>query len=581
MFGNRGLAIALIVLAGCGKTASDGDSGGGAGLVGGGGMQTNSAGQSTSSGGIAGGDVGGSGTTGVSAGSAGLAGGAAGGSLGGVGGSLGGVGGNGGTGNSTGGGGAGGGPTRPPTERRLPLPCTAPLPTGYCLTSDTGDFVGEGKSSSASGAASVTLTAFSNQNTVELSLKNSINGDYFTADFAAPANTQLTPGLYDLAQRYPFQVGTAAGLSVYGNGAGCDTVTGKFSVEELARDPVSGITRFSATFEQHCEGATPALRGVVNFQATGMPDPTPTPDQEIDLSGKIFRVAYDPTSNIAYGLDATNRRLAKIDLASGQVTYADVVQVPNDACVDATRGRLFVVNKGSSLITEYRTTDLSSVRDITWAGTDWGPTETQFKIYCSATQLYVVDGAWAPALFTVTGLDGQTPAATATSVTGVGGLVLDSAASNLYYWYQLGWSAGSTNTAVHRLLTSDLSEIDVTSSTVASFNRDPLDAPILLDESRSLVFSKNKIFDATNLAKLVYTLPSDYDVFDGAGENAYALDSAHGLLATNNFVYELDRYSVVDATLDPSADQLFFDAQGELWSLSVSKGTLDAQIVAH
>ena len=229
------------------------------------------------------------------------------------------------------------------------------------------------------------------------------------ANFAPAAGGLLVPGLFDPAQRYPFQAGSFAGLSIYGNGSGCNTVTGKFSIEELARDPVAGITRLSVTFEQHCEGGTAALRGVINFQATGAPDSTPGPDKVINLNNEIFRVAYDPTSNVAYGLDATNRRLAKIDLTSGSATYADVVQVPNDGCVDTKRGRLFVVNKGSSLITEYSTTDLQAVRNITWAGMEWGPADTTFEIHCAADRLYVVDGAWAPGLFTVDGLDTPNP----------------------------------------------------------------------------------------------------------------------------------------------------------------------------
>ncbi len=477
--------------------------------------------------------------------------------------------------------GAGDGTTLP-AGRRLPLPCTAPFPTGYCFVSDTGDYIGGGKSSSASGAASVTLSA-NYDNGVEIALKNSGNGDYWSVDFVAGAKAILTPGLYEGAQRFPFQEGTAPGLSVDGNGAGCNMLTGKFSIEELARDPVAGVTRFSATFEQHCEGGVPALRGVINFQASGVPDPTPTADTVIALSGKVFRVAYDASANLAYGLDATNRTLSKIDLASGTAKYADVVQVPNDACVDEKRGRLFVVNKGSSVITEYDTADLTAVRDITWAGTDEGPTETHFKIYCAPDKLYVVDGAWSPALFTVEGLDGAAPVATdhTAQVAGVGGLAVNSAATDLYYWNQVGWSAGLLSTFVSRLLTTDLSEIDKSSTSVPSFSREPLDAPLLLDETRGLVFVKNKIFDVLNLSKVIYTLPSVVDTFDGAAENAYALDATHGLLATKNFVYELSRYDIVAPTLTPTADQEFFDADGTLWFLSVADGSLQAQIVTH
>jgi hypothetical protein len=469
-------------------------------------------------------------------------------------------------------------------SRRLPFPCTAPVPTGFCLQSEAGDFIGGGKNTTAGGATTVRISSGSSTstNSVSLTLQDTGSSRSWNLDLAAPKGTPLVPGLYNPAERYPFQQ-AIAGLDVDGNGVGCNTLTGKFSIEEMARDPVSGINRFSATFEQHCDGATPALRGVVNFQASGVADPTLGPSRTIALSGKIFRVAYDPVANIAYGMDAANRRLARIDLAAGKATYADIVQVPNDGCVDAKRGRLFVVNKGSSLITEYGTSDLKAVRDIAWTGKDWGESTTHYKIYCGPDKLYVVDGAWAPGLFTVSGLDGAAPAATdqTTLVSGVGGLVLNAAATDLYFWYQYGWSAGVLSTSVKRLTAATLAMVDQTASTVPSFTRDPLDAPILLDEARSLVFAKNKIFDATNLTKVIFSLPSTFDSFNGAAENAYALDAKRGLMATRNYVYELDRFGIVAPTITGAADQMFFDASGTLWFLSVSAGALQAQTVTR
>jgi hypothetical protein len=462
----------------------------------------------------------------------------------------------------------------------MPLPCIAPLPTGFCLKSDPGDYIGGGTLTAAGGSASVTM-----QNTsttlIGGALADAITNGSWSFQFAPPAGTLLFPGLYPLAQRYPFMMGNAPGMNIDGNYGGCNTLTGTFSIEELARDP-TGLTRFSVTFEQHCDGAVPALHGVINYQAKGVPDPTPTADRVISFSGKVFRVAYDPTTNIAYGLDATNRRLAKIDLGAGTTTYSPVVQVPNDACVDSARGRLFVVNKGSSLISEYRTDTLADLRDISWAGTDWGPTQTQFKIYCTHSTVYVVDGAWAPALFTMTGLDDTaTPVVTdhTADVAGVGGLAVNAAGTDLYYWYQYGWTAGSLNTDVARLLTSNLSQIDESATSLNDFDRDPVDAPLLLDEVDGYVLVKNKIFDALNLEKVIYTLPGTVETYSPAQENAYALDVAHGVFATKDYVYNLSRFDVVAPTIVPTADQQFFDKDGTLWMLSIAQGTLSGQIV--
>jgi hypothetical protein len=65
---------------------------------------------------------------------------------------------------------------------------------------------------------------------------------------------------------------------------------------------------------------------------------------------------------------------------------------------------------------------------------------------------------------------------------------------------------------------------------------------------------RDKIFDATNLTRVVYSLPSTVDTFDGAGENAFALDTERGLMATKNYVYELERYEIVVPTLETNAD---------------------------
>lgn len=468
---------------------------------------------------------------------------------------------------------------KPLTERRIALPCQAPLPTGFCLSSDSGDFIGGGKSLAAMGAGSVQLRSVTRAH-VSLNLRDTNSASEWNLDLAAPAKGVLAPGLFTPAERYPFQ-NAVAGLSISGNGRGCNTLNGKFSIEELQRDPSEGVTRFSVTFEQHCGGGTPALRGVVNFMAKGEPDPTPVPDRVVSFNGKVFRVAYEPGTHTVYGLDAANRRLSKFDLASGSAIYKDVLQVPNDSCVDTKRERLFVVNKGSTLITEYRTSDLSVVRDISWAGTDWGPKETRFKIYCGASQLFVVDGAWAPGLFTIENLDSDSPKVTnrTSQVEGVGGLVLNKANTDLYYWHQYGWGAGSIATSVKRLGINDLSLRDETAADFRSFHRDPVDAPILLHETRGLIFSKNKVFDSTNLAKVIFTLPSTVDTFNGATENAYALDSKHDFLATKNFVYELGRYDIVAETVTQSADQMFFDTNGTLWFLSTVDGVFKSQLV--
>ncbi len=198
-----------------------------------------------------------------------------------------------------------------------------------------------------------------------------------------------------------------------GDGRGCSGHTGQFSLEELTRGPGVGVTRFSITFEQHCDGATPALRGVVNYQATGAPDPTPVPDRVIPLEGKIFRVAYDAVANVAYGLDATNMRIGKIDLTTGLITYVPVAHVPNDGCVDSARGRLFVVNKGSP--DHHRVRGRQPGVRSRHPVDEHGPGPPPRRSSRSSARTTGCTRSMAPpppALFTVEGLDGTAPVVT-------------------------------------------------------------------------------------------------------------------------------------------------------------------------
>ncbi|MGE5286718.1 MAG: hypothetical protein ACM3ML_05845, partial [Micromonosporaceae bacterium] len=84
--------------------------------------------------------------------------------------------------------------------------------------------------------------------------------------YPAPGSV-LTVGTYPNATRYPFN-GSGNGLNVDGEGRGCNTLTGSFTVKQAvfsASD--NSLKNFDATFTQHCEGATPALNGELKYNS--------------------------------------------------------------------------------------------------------------------------------------------------------------------------------------------------------------------------------------------------------------------------------------------------------------------------
>jgi hypothetical protein len=96
---------------------------------------------------------------------------------------------------------------------------------------------------------------------------NVVGDTFWSLDVAAPGNAELTPGKYSGAQNFPFQATDQPGLSFDGDGRGCDTVTGSFTVYQAQFD-ISGIPeKLDLTFVQHCDGELPAAYGELLLDA--------------------------------------------------------------------------------------------------------------------------------------------------------------------------------------------------------------------------------------------------------------------------------------------------------------------------
>ncbi len=85
-----------------------------------------------------------------------------------------------------------------------------------------------------------------------------------SGDFQAMAGAALQVGYYPGLQRYPFHNPIKGGLSWYGDGRGCNTLTGWFAIDSISY--VAGnLTAIDLRFEQHCEGGAPALHGQIHW----------------------------------------------------------------------------------------------------------------------------------------------------------------------------------------------------------------------------------------------------------------------------------------------------------------------------
>ena len=162
--------------------------------------------------------------------------------------------------------------------------------TVLAMSSQPGDYIGQGQQYFITQSDAI-FTPSTSENVVAISVNN---GAAWETDFAGPSNAPLSKDEYLNAQRYPFQPAGSPGLSVYGDGRGCNTITGNFDVIKAAYNKSTGaLESFAANFEQHCEGATPALFGWV--RVASLLQQFSVSDAVVQDSSAVFTITLNPS----------------------------------------------------------------------------------------------------------------------------------------------------------------------------------------------------------------------------------------------------------------------------------------------
>lgn len=147
----------------------------------------------------------------------------------------------------------------------LPAPKpTTPQTTFLQFSSTPGDFIGGGQTRRFDFATgSWNAESFGDRN--EVRIRYNPGSTIWFLEFAAPQGQPLTVGTYENATRFPFQGAASPGLSLTGEGRGCNTVQGRFTIHDVAIGPQGEVHRLHATFRQHCEGQATYLDGEINI----------------------------------------------------------------------------------------------------------------------------------------------------------------------------------------------------------------------------------------------------------------------------------------------------------------------------
>jgi hypothetical protein len=142
------------------------------------------------------------------------------------------------------------------------------------IDSDPSDYIAQGEQATLDENDSLIAIASATPSSVSIGVDSGINSLGMT--LAAPVGGTLRVGNYEGAQRAAFAAPVRPGLEIDAVGRGCDTVTGRFVIREIAFDTSGTLTRFAADATQYCDGTGP-LNIALRYQSSipvNVPGPT-------------------------------------------------------------------------------------------------------------------------------------------------------------------------------------------------------------------------------------------------------------------------------------------------------------------
>lgn len=145
---------------------------------------------------------------------------------------------------------------------------TPPPETSLVMQSATGEYVGQGQNYSYSETdGTYSAVTWDNGESVNISVIGPSFSFWWYLDFGAEPGNVLAPGTYTGCTRWPFN-NIEAGLSIGGNGRGCNALSGSFTVHEIVFGADENVTSLWITFSQNCENLGLLLTGEIKINAT-------------------------------------------------------------------------------------------------------------------------------------------------------------------------------------------------------------------------------------------------------------------------------------------------------------------------
>ncbi len=255
----------------------------------------------------------------------------------------------------------------------------------------------------------------------------------------------------------------------------------------------------------------------------------------------IFRLKDDPLRSRTYGIQQNGLQTGSVvvldPITETHIGNITVGKKPCDLAETRDGLELLVINSVDQSITVIDLTTLALKETIPLpVFGNWGPDSTTANVGIGPGDIiYYTDGSWAPALMVMnrkTRTVLQTNHIDGTSGNGFGDFALSSDYSQMIAWMQYGWSAGLANSYISRFKVGTdglLTFVEAGDSMyTTTFQRDPLETPVLLSSDNKVAFIKGLAVDASSIRNVLHQFPGP----------VYAITPGGEIAVTDKAIYE-------------------------------------------
>jgi hypothetical protein len=258
-------------------------------------------------------------------------------------------------------------------------------------------------------------------------------------------------------------------------------------------------------------------------------------------------------------------------LTAAPIATLPVGLKPTDCSISADGNEMLVICSASPCITviNLATLQVTTTIALTTFG-QWGVNDTGAHIkHGSGNIIYYSDGTWAPVMRVFDRstqtvlqslmLDGTAP--NNSGGFGFGDFALTPDKTALFAWGQYGWTAGSMSSNVARFAVNGDGTLALAQSgnlSYPTFQRDPLNTPVMVTADGASVFFKQFRFATNSLASPVQSYPSPVLAISPRAEIVATASNIHEG-ATGNPVYSFNPAGSLQAVTADCSRLVYFD----------------------